>query len=110
MDPEEITNIPPPSKRREWQWYKPQSIGVSNTINTRLKQLSSGKLKRSSYTLETKALQREHGETLSTQVKPIDFSIHDYSSADKLRNVSIKTSVPNIMSKDEQSDIVKKTP
>ena len=60
---EEITNIPPLSKRRECkamiQATKYKCL-PDHQMKERLKQLSSGRLKRSSFTLETRALQRKH--------------------------------------------------
>ncbi|XP_048778819.2 uncharacterized protein LOC125682098 [Ostrea edulis] len=109
---EEITNITPLSKRRECNAMLQAAkycCTEDHPMNNRLTQLSSGRLKRSSFVLETRALQREHHESLPKQVKPIAFSVNDYPTEDKLRNVSIQTSVPNITSKDEQSDIVKNT-
>jgi hypothetical protein len=67
-------------------------------MNTRLKQLSS----------ETRALQRKHQEVLPKNVKPIAFTLNDPSCEDKLGNVTIQTSVPNITTKAEQTTIVKK--
>ncbi|XP_056000382.1 uncharacterized protein LOC125675120 [Ostrea edulis] len=109
---EEITNITPLNKRRECNAMLQAAkycCTEDHPMNNRLTQLSSGRLKGSSFVLETRALQREHHESLPKQVKPIAFSVNDYPTEDKLRNVSIQTSVPNITSKDEQSDIVKKT-
>jgi hypothetical protein len=57
---EEITNIPPLRKRRECkamiQATKYQ-CSQDHPMNTRLKQFSSGRLKRSSFALETRVLQ-----------------------------------------------------
>ena len=99
---EEITNIPPLRKRRECkatiQATKYQ-CSRDHPMNTRLKQLSS----------ETRALQRKHQEVLPKNVKPIAFTLNDPSCEDKLGNVTIQTSVPNITTKVEQTSIVKKT-
>ena len=98
---EEITNIPPLRKRRECkatiQATKYQ-CSRDHPMNTRLKQLSS----------ETRALQRKHQEVLPKNVKPIAFTLNDPSCEDKLGNVTIQTSVPNITTKAEQTTIVKK--
>ena len=99
---EEITNIPPLCKRSECkamiQATKYQ-CSRDHPMNTRLKQLSS----------ETRALQRKHQEVLPKNVKPIAFTLNDPSCEDKLGNVTIQTSVPNITTKAEQTTIVKKT-
>jgi hypothetical protein len=108
---EEITNIPPLRTRRKCkamiQATKYQ-CSQDHPMNTRLKQLSSGRLKRSSFALETRALQRKYQEVLPKYVKPIAFTLNDtlppHSREDKLR-----TSVPNITTKAEQTSIVKKT-
>ena len=109
---EEITNIPPLRKRRECKAMIEATnyqCSQDHPMNTRLKQLSSGRLKRSSFALETRALQRKHQEVLPKNVKPIAFTLNDPSCEDKLGNVTIQTSVPNITTKAEQTSIVKKT-
>jgi hypothetical protein len=109
---EEITNIPPLCKRSECkamiQATKYQ-CSQDHPMNTKLKQLSSSRLKRSSFALETRALQRKHQEVLPKYVKPIAFTLNDPPCEDKLGNVTIQTSVPNITTKAEQTSIVKKT-
>ena len=108
---EEITNIPPLRKRRDCkamiQATKYQ-CSQDHPMNTRLKQLSSGRLKRSSFALETRALQRKYQEVLPKNVKPIAFTLNDFPCEDKLGNITIQTSVPNITNKAEQTSIVKK--
>ena len=59
-------------------------------------------------TQETRALQRKHQEVLPKNVKPIAFTLIDPSCEDKLGNITIQTSVPNITTKAEQTSIVKK--
>jgi hypothetical protein len=84
---EDITNIPPLCKRSEYkaliQATKYQ-CSQDHPMNTRLKQLSSGRLKRSSFALETRALQRKHQEVLPKYVKPIAFTLNDPPCEDKL--------------------------
>lgn len=64
---EEITNIPPLRKRREYkamiQTTKYQ-CSQHHPMNIRLKQVSAGRRKRSSFALETRALQKKHKEVL----------------------------------------------
>ena len=109
---EEITNIPPLSKRRECkamiQATKYQCL-PNHPMNERLKQLSSGRLKRSSFTLETRALQRKHQERLPKHVKPIDFEINDSLCEEEKDSVTFQTTVPLLIAKDEQSNIIRKT-
>ncbi|CAG2245305.1 unnamed protein product [Mytilus edulis] len=109
---EDITNIPPLGKRRECkaivQATKYQ-CSQDHPMNTRLKQLSSGRLKRSSFTLETRALQRKHQEALPKYIEPIVFTMNNTPCEEKLGNVTIQTSVPLITTKDEQTSNVKKT-
>ncbi|CAC5403311.1 unnamed protein product [Mytilus coruscus] len=78
-------------------------------MNTRLKQLSSGRLKRSSFTLVTRALQRKHQEVLPKYVKPIAFTMNNNPREDKLGNVIIQTPVSFITTNDDQTSTVKKT-
>jgi hypothetical protein len=109
---EDITNIPPLSKRGECkamiQATKYQCLS-NHPMNERLKQLSSGRLKRSSFTLETRALQRKYQEHLPKHVKPIDFKINVNLCAEKEGNVTIQTTIPLLSAKDEQSNIARKT-
>jgi hypothetical protein len=67
-----------------------------------------GRLKRSSFALETRALQRKYQEVLPKCVKPIAFTLNDPPCEDKLGYGTIQTSVPNITTKAEQTSIVKK--
>jgi hypothetical protein len=62
-------------------------------------------LKRSSFALETRALQtkKKHQEVLPKYVKPIAFTLNDPPCEDKLGNVTIQTSVPNITTKAKQA-------
>jgi hypothetical protein len=77
---EEITNILPLRKRREWkamiQAIKYQ-CSQDHPMITRLKQLSSGRGMRSSFALETRAIQRKHQEVLPKNAKPIVFTLND---------------------------------
>ena len=96
---EEITNIPPLSKRRECkamiQATKYKCL-PDHPMKERLKQLSSGRLKRSSFTLETRALQRKHQEHLPQQVQPIVFETNDHlcTESEKEDSIDIQTAVP----------------
>jgi len=98
---EEITNIPPLCKRRECKTMIQSTnyqCSQDHPMNTRLKQLFSGRLKRSSFALEV----------LPKNVKPIAFTLSDPPCEDKLGNITIQTAVPNITTKAEQASIVKK--
>ena len=78
---EEITNMSPLRKRKESkttiQTTKYQ-CSEGHPMNTRLKQLSLGRLKRSSFALKTRALQRKQQEVLPKYVKPITFTLNDH--------------------------------
>ncbi|CAC5369597.1 unnamed protein product [Mytilus coruscus] len=92
---EEITNIPPLSKRRECKAMiqaTKYECSQDQPMSTRLKQLSSGRLKRSSFLLETSALQRKHKEVLPKYAKPIAFTLNNNPCEDKLGNIIIHTS------------------
>ncbi|XP_078312866.1 uncharacterized protein LOC144619290 [Crassostrea virginica] len=108
---EEITNIPTLSKRRECkamiQATKYKSL-PDHPMKEILKQLSSGRLKKSSFTLETRALQRKHQEHLPNQVQPIVFETNDHLCTEKEDSVDIQTAVPLLSAKNEQSEIVRK--
>ena len=108
---EEITNIPSLSKRRECkamiQATKYQCL-QDHPMSQRMKQRSSGRLKRSSFAYETRALQRKYQDVLPKLVKPIETTLTASLCAEKTGNITIHTSVPQITAKNEQSDLVKK--
>ncbi|KAK7095492.1 hypothetical protein V1264_006890 [Littorina saxatilis] len=108
---QQVTGIPPLSKRRECkamvQDIKYQCI-PDHQMNARIKQLSSGRLKRSSYATETRALKREHQAKMPELVHPSHFSLEEPPWKNNLENVSIQTTVPHLTTKDEQSDVQKK--
>ncbi|KAK7101730.1 hypothetical protein V1264_020067 [Littorina saxatilis] len=110
---QQVTGIPPLSKRRECkamvQDIKYQCI-PDHQMNARMKQLSSGRLKRSSYATETRALKREHQAKMPELVHPSHFSLEEPPWKNNLENVSIQTTVPHLTTKDEQSDVQKKVP
>ena len=75
---EHITSIPPLRKTRECKAMieaTKYQCSQDHPMNTRLKQLSSGRLKRSSFALETRTLQRKHQEVLPKYVKPIALTL-----------------------------------
>ncbi|XP_070203394.1 uncharacterized protein [Littorina saxatilis] len=108
---QQVTGIPPLSKRRECkamvQDIKYQCI-PDHQMNARMKQLSSGRLKRSSFATETRALKREHQAKMPELVHPSHFSLKGPPWKNNLENVSIQTTVPHLTTKDEQSDVQKK--
>jgi hypothetical protein len=85
----EITNIPVLS--RPSNEYKIKTIFLRQTQEMELLHL------------ETRTLQRKHQEVLPKNIKPIAFTLNDPPCEDKLGNVTIRTSVPNITTKAEQT-------
>ena len=77
-------------------------------MSTRLKQLSSGRLKRTSFALETRALQRKHQAEIPELVQPPTFSFNIPPWENRLENMKIQTTVPQLSTKDEQGNEVKK--
>ena len=69
----------------------------------------NGRLNRASFTLETRALQRKHQERLPKHVKPIDFEINDSLCEEENDSATFQTTVPLLIAKDEQSNIIRKT-
>lgn len=109
---EQVTGIPPLSTRRK-QKAMLQATKYKCTqyhpMSTRLEKLSSGRLKsRSSFAIETRALHREHQARLPA-VQPITFSLDAPPWQDLAGKVTVKTTVPGITKKDDQSDTVKRT-
>ncbi|CAC5370134.1 unnamed protein product [Mytilus coruscus] len=71
--------------------------------------LPLSRLKRSSFTLVTRALQRKQQEVLPKYGKTIAFTMNNNPCEEKLGNVIIQASVSLITTKDEQTSTVKKT-
>ena len=108
---EQITGILPLNTRRKCkamiQANKYQCID-NHPMNHRLKKMSSGRLKRSSFALETRALQRQHQDRLPKRVQPPARTMDTPPWEDRLGKVTICTTVPHLTTKDEHSDTVKK--
>jgi ribonuclease HI len=108
---EKTTGIPPLSKRRECrtltQAVKYEGL-PDHPMNTRLQQLSSGRLKRTSFARKVFALKRDHQHQLP---KEVDVRQHSRTPPWRIKsnNFIIRTSVPHLGNKDENSDIVMRT-
>jgi len=109
---EQVTGIPPLNKRRDCkamvQATKYQCT-QDHPMSARLQQMSSGRLKRSSFALEARALHRKHKEELPDLVQPPSFSLDTPPWEDRMGHVEVQDTVPHLTTKDEQSDVVKKT-
>ena len=109
---EQVTSIAPLIKRREKKAMV-QAIKYEFTQNhpmsARLARMSSGRLKRTSFALETRALQRTHKAELPELVQPAKSSPDTPPWKDGLENTTIETTVPYLTTKDEQSNVTKKT-
>ena len=109
---EKQTGIPPLSKRREQkamlQGNKFKCL-QNHPMNERLQARSSGRLKRSSFAVESRALDRKHQAALPNQVTPISFSLDCPPWEEKQEAVTVRTTVPQVTNKGEQSDQVLKT-
>ena len=107
---EQVTGIPPLSKRRDCK-VMVQAIKYQCTqdhpMSDRLKRMSSGRLKRSSFALEARALQRKYQTVMPELVEAPSFSLDAPPWEDRLGNLDIQTSVPHLTTKDEQSSVVK---
>ena len=108
---EQTAGIPPLIKRRECKAliqatkYK---YSENYLMSARQKQLSSGRIKRSSFVRETQSLQREHQEKLPAQVQAQTPSHEPPPWEERIENVNIRTTVPHFTTKDEHSDESKK--
>ncbi len=78
-------------------------------MSARIQQLSSRRLKRSSFALETRVLHRKHQAKLPKQVIPVCFSLNDPPWKVNLEHITIYTTVPYITTKQEQNSIVLKS-
>ena len=111
---EETSRIPPLIKRREQKAMLQANkfrCSENHPMRERLQSLSSGRLKRSSFAVETRALNREHQETLPSQVLPLSFSFDapPWEDREETIPVSVQTTIPYISNKGEHSDQVLKT-
>ncbi|KAK7113996.1 hypothetical protein V1264_000134 [Littorina saxatilis] len=108
---EQVTGIPPLSKRRDCktmvQATKYQCTH-DHPMSDRLKKMSLGRLKRSSFALEARALQKKHQTEMPELVEPPSFSLDAPPWEDRQGNLDIQTSVPYLTTKDEQSNATKK--
>ena len=77
-------------------------------MHNRVKNLSSGRLKRSSFVLESRALLRKHQDQLPAEVEPFTRKDDPPPWKTALNNVSIRTTVPHYTTKDEHCDASKK--
>ena len=108
---EEATSIPPLAKRREQKAMLQANkfrCSQNHPMKERLLAPSSGRLKRSSFALESRALNRKYQEFLPKQVIPLSFSLDAPPWEDKGENITAETTVPHINNKDEQSDHILK--
>ncbi|KAK7112559.1 hypothetical protein V1264_011998 [Littorina saxatilis] len=108
---EQVTGIPPLSKRRDCktmvQATKYQCTH-DHPMSDRLKKMSLGRLKRSSFALEARDLQKKHQTEMPELVEPPSFSLDAPPWEDRQGNLDIQTSVPYLTTKDEQSNATKK--
>lgn len=108
---EEVTGISPLSERRKQKAmlqatkYK---CSQDHPMKTRLEKMSSGRINRSSFASETRALHREHQAKLPA-VHPLTFSTDTPPWKDHTGKVTVRTSVQGITRKDEQNEIAKRT-
>ena len=108
---EQVTGIPPLITRRKQKMLQQATkyqCTKEHPMSARLEKLSSGRLNRSSFAVEARALQREHKGKLPA-VQPITFSLDDPPWEDRIGRVTVRTTVPGITKKSEQNNIVKRT-
>lgn len=108
---EETTNIPPLTKRRELKAMLQANkfrCSQNHPMKERLQAPSSRRLKRSSFAVESRALNRKHQEILPNQVIPLSFSL-DAPPWEDRENITVRTTVPQIDNKGDHDDQVLKT-
>ena len=81
----------------------------NHPMSARLKQMSSGRLKRTSFALETRALQRRHSAEMPELAQPTNSSSDAPPWKESPDNITIETTIPHLAAKDEQSNVAKKT-
>ena len=107
---EAITSIPPLSARRECKALLQANkyrCSKDHPMNTRLQQLSSGRLKRSSYIKETRALVKKHQAKLPAQEESLP-PPEGPPWENGTEKYTISTSVPYLTTKEEHSELSKK--
>ena len=108
---EHTTGIPPLMKR--WKSkalieYTKAKASEDHLMHKRTKEPSSGRLKRSNFMRDTRALQRSFQEQLPTTIETLRADSGPPPWEDKLKNITICTSVPHLITKDEHSDMSKR--
>ena len=107
---EATTGIPPLKKRwncKALLHYAKAESTENHIMHQRTTQPSSGRLKRSSFISDTRMLQRSLQERLpEVEVTPPDCGPPPWIN--KLQDITIHTTVPNLTTKDEHSDVSKR--
>lgn len=109
---EETSNIPPLIKRREKKTMLQANkfrCSQDHPMKERLQATSSGRLKRSSFAVESRALNRKHQENLPNQVIPLSFPLDTPPWEDREKNTTVRTSIPQIDNKGDHDEQVLKT-
>ena len=88
--------------------YTKAETSANHLMHTRTTQTSSGRLKRSSFIRDTRLLQRRLQEQLPREVEVIQPDSGPPPWIDKLRDITIHTTVPHLTTKDEHSDVSKR--
>ena len=108
---EQTTGIPPLKNRWECKalmQYTKAERTESHLMHNRTREASSGRLKRSSFISDTRLLQRRLQEHLPREVEPAHPDRDPPPWINKLRDITIHTTVPHLTTKDEHSDVSKK--
>ena len=110
---EEISSIPPLCSRRQQKTMIQANkfrCSQNHQMKDRLQALSSGRLKRSSFAGEARALTQKHQDILPKQVIPLSFSLDVPPWEDRENNITVNTSIPYINSKGDHDSQVLKIP
>ena len=108
---EDVTGLPPLARRREQKALSQAKKYeyMNHPMKTRLHQMSSGRLKRSSFALETRGIQRKHQGKLPDIVEPPSFNFDTPPWEDRLAKVTVNTTIPQMTTKEDQCDAVKRS-
>ena len=100
---EDITGIPPLEKRREQKALSQAKRYECTTPSMKTRLLRQ--TEKINFALETRGLQRNHQEKLPDYVEPPTFNFDTPSWKDHLAKVIVNTTIPQMTTKEEQSDL-----
>ena len=108
---EKTTNIQPLKERRETkilQQAEKYMCSVNNPMKERMEDLARGRLQRSSFVHQAKRLRRQHAQEIPENLQPLSHIPEVTPWRDTNIRVKVKTTIPGVYSRDQQSNVEKR--